>query len=184
MTTYKKITALVGAAVLAVTLAACGGDSNESTDTTVAASAATEEVVIEGQWARTSPAATDMGAAYMTITSPVDDALVAAAVSMDIAMEAQIHEVVPAEMTDTTMAMDDMATDTTMAMGDMAMTMREVDEIALPAGAAVELKPGGYHVMLMGLKAPLEVGTEIKITLTFKNAGDIEVTVPVLEEAP
>ncbi|MFM8870788.1 MAG: copper chaperone PCu(A)C [Actinomycetota bacterium] len=184
MTTNKKITALVGAAVLAVTLAACGGDSNESTDTTVAASAASEEVVVEGQWARTSPAATDMGAAYMTITSPVDDALVAAAVSMDIAMEAQIHEVVPAEMTDTTMAMDDMATDTTMAMGDMAMTMREVDEIALPAGVAVELKPGGYHVMLMGLKTPLEVGTEIKITLTFKNAGDIEVTVPVLEEAP
>jgi copper(I)-binding protein len=38
--------------------------------------------------------------------------------------------------------------------------------------------------MLMGLKAPLEVGTEITITLTFKNAGDVEVTVPVLEEAP
>jgi copper(I)-binding protein len=65
-----------------------------------------------------------------------------------------------------------------------AMKMQEVKEIALPAGEQVSLAPGGYHVMLMKLVAPLKVGTEITVTLTFKNAGEVQVTVPVLDEAP
>ncbi len=45
----------------------------------------------------------------------------------------------------------------------------------LPAGKAVELKPGGYHVMLMDLKAPLEKGSTVPVTLIFKDAKGAEV---------
>ena len=41
------------------------------------------------------------------------------------------------------------------------------------------MKPGGYHIMLMGLDAPLKEGDEIELTLTFEKAGDVKVKVPV-----
>ena len=70
-------------------------------------------------------------------------------------------------------------------MGDSGeMVMQEVDEIALPAGEAVELKPGGYHIMLMKLAAPLKTGTSIVVTLTFKSGATETVTVPVMDDAP
>jgi copper(I)-binding protein len=123
-----------------------------------------------------------MGAAYMTITSPVDDRLLGAAVDPSVADHAEVHEVVMVESTDTTMAMG-MGSDTTMAMGG-EMTMREVDHIDLMAGEPLELAPGGYHIMIIDLVAPLEVGNSVSITLSFETAGDIVVDVPVLDEAP
>ena len=62
--------------------------------------------------------------------------------------------------------------------------MRPIDGLDLPAGTAVVLEPGGYHVMLLDLVAPLELGTEISLTLTFEQAGEQTVSVPVLAEAP
>jgi copper(I)-binding protein len=47
----------------------------------------------------------------------------------------------------------------------------------------LEMKPGGYHIMLMGLKAPLKTGEEIEITLTFEKAGALTLKVPVGEVA-
>jgi copper(I)-binding protein len=166
----------VAAMLLApIGLASCSSDDTAA-DTTVAAKQ--EGITIEKQWARTSPMATDMGAAYMNITSPVDDALLGASVDASVAGMTQIHETVMAEgMSEST----EMGSGTTAAP---AMTMQEVKEIALPAGEQVSLAPGGYHVMLMKLVAPLKVGTEITVTLTFKNAGEVQVTVPVLDEAP
>ncbi len=94
------------------------------------------------------------------------------------------HETVMAEGSGSTMAGMGSGTGSTMAMGDGAMTMKEVEEIELPKGEAVELKPGGYHIMLMELVKPLEKGTEIEITLTFEKAGELKVSVPVLDAAP
>ena len=58
----------------------------------------------------------------------------------------------------------------------------------LPAGKAVELKPGGYHVMLMDLKAPLGADSTVPLTLTFKDAkgveSKLELKVPVSAKAP
>lgn len=171
-----KTAALAALLIAPIGLTACSSD-DAATDTTVAAKQ--EGVTIEKQWARTSPMATDMGAIYMNITSPVDDALTDVAVDATVAGMAQIHETVMAEgsMSDST----EMGSGTTAAP---AMTMQEVEEVALPAGEAVSLAPGGYHIMLMKLAAPLKVGTEISVTLTFKNAGEVQVTVPVLDEAP
>lgn len=165
-TTLKRSTVALFAVISMTGLAACGSD-NSTTDTTVAAedtTPATPKITISGQWARTSPMATDMGAAYMTINSDADDELVSASVDMSIAMMTQVHE---------------------MVMGDDgAMKMQEVEKIDIKAGTPTELKPGGYHVMLMGLKAPLETGSTISVTLTFAKAGEVVVEVPVQEEAP
>lgn len=189
-------TAVAGIVVAALALVGCGsdseGDAASDATTTTEASSTTEaaaELLLEDVWARQSPMGTTAGAIYLNITSPEDDQLVAAAVPTEVAGDTQIHETVMAEegdMSSTTMAEGDMSS-TTMAGGDMGsddmetMTMREVDSIELPAGEMVELKPGGYHVMLLDLVKPLEVGDEIELTLTFEKAGDRTVTAEVRE---
>jgi len=189
---HIKHLAITGLALTTFGLAACGDDDTSSSDTTTATDIQ-GELTITGQWARTSPAATTTGAAYMTITSPIDDVLLGASVDSSIAESVELHEMV--------MASDDMSmnegdmdhssmSDDTMDHSDMdndmsgEMKMQQVMEIALPAGTPVELKPGGYHVMFIGLVNPLQTGDTIELTLTFKNAGEITVSVPVLEEAP
>jgi copper(I)-binding protein len=63
-----------------------------------------------------------------------------------------------------------------MAVIDGSMRMRALDKgIEVPAGGKVEFKPGGYHIMFIGLKAPIAKDTAFKGTLTFEKAGTIEV---------
>ena len=71
-----------------------------------------------------------------------------------------------------------MGSETTMAG---QMTMQPVDRIECLAGDRAELKPGGYHIMLMGLKSPITVGQKVPITLTFKKAGAVKVTATAVE---
>jgi periplasmic copper chaperone A len=66
-----------------------------------------------------------------------------------------------------------------MRMEGDVMRMRQVDGIELPAGKTVELKPGGYHVMFIGLKAPLKVGDSFPMKLKFEKAGEATVSVSV-----
>ena len=196
-TVLRTTGALVAVGALGLFGVACGDDEDTAATTaTPTTDAAAAAPVIEGAWARNSPMMAGNGAAYMTITSPVADKLVGAKADPSIVAEVQIHEVVmvmPDDSmgSDTTMGMDmgsdttmgmDMGSDDTMPSGEM--TMQEVEFIDLPAGTAVELKPGGYHVMLIGLVNPLEIGQTIQITLIFENAGEITIDVPVLEEAP
>jgi periplasmic copper chaperone A len=67
----------------------------------------------------------------------------------------------------------------TMSMQGDVMRMRQVEAIELPAGQTVELKPGGLHVMFIGLKAPLKVGDTFPMTLRFEKAGEVTVQVNV-----
>lgn len=62
--------------------------------------------------------------------------------------------------------------------GDV-MKMSPVEFIEIPAGGEVELKPGSYHVMLIGLKQDLKAGDSIEITLTFEKAGDVTIEAEV-----
>jgi copper(I)-binding protein len=62
--------------------------------------------------------------------------------------------------------------------GDV-MSMSDVTGIEMPAGSTVELKSGGYHIMLMDLKQELKAGSTISITLEFAKAGKITLDVPV-----
>ena len=65
-------------------------------------------------------------------------------------------------------------------MSDGIMKMRPVAAIDVAGGGAVELSPGGLHIMLMGLRAPLEEGGRFLLTLTFETAGRIELAVAVM----
>jgi copper(I)-binding protein len=86
-----------------------------------------------------------------------DDALVGA--SSSAASVVEIHETTMAE--------------------DGTMGMAPVAEVPIPAGGDAVLEPGGYHVMLVGLVAPLEVGHAIEVELEFQSAAPQTVTVPV-----
>jgi len=121
-------------------------------------------VTVESAWARMSPMNAENGAVYMELTSAEDDALVSATVAMDVAMTAEVHE-------------------TTMN-ADGTMGMQEVASIALPAASTVSLAPGGYHIMLMGLKQPLALGDTVTVTLSFESGDDVVVDAEVREEAP
>jgi copper(I)-binding protein len=96
----------------------------------------------------------------MTITGGEEaDALMGVSVDSSVAMMAEVHET----------SMDD----------EGMMAMQEVSAIDIPAEAEVKLEPGGFHVMLMQLAAPLENGDEFTVTLEFENAGEMEVDVTV-----
>ncbi|RJP49594.1 MAG: copper chaperone PCu(A)C [Anaerolineaceae bacterium] len=66
---------------------------------------------------------------------------------------------------------------------DGVMQMLQQESVAVPAGGMLELKPGSYHVMLIGLKQDLNVGDSITLTLHFKNNGELTLTVPVKDAA-
>lgn len=66
-----------------------------------------------------------------------------------------------------------------MSMDGSVARMRQVDAIDVPAGQTVELKPGGLHLMFLGLKAPLKAGTRFPATLKFEKAGEVEVDLVV-----
>jgi len=66
-----------------------------------------------------------------------------------------------------------------MEMSGIVMEMRPITSFDIPAGQPVTLKPGGEHIMLMGLNGPLREGQSFPLTLTFEKAGAREVTVAV-----
>lgn len=150
----RHAAAAVLAIVLVGVLAACSSGSPSTSP-----SAAAGGLRVENAWARPSMGMDRAGAAYLVISNDTatDDALVGA--SSPAATTVEIHETTPD------------------ASGMMAM--HPVDRIPLPAGSRTELKAGGFHIMLIGLKAPLEVGSAIEITLRFEKAAPITVTVPV-----
>lgn len=119
-------------------------------------------VTVDDAWARNNPMSAEMGAAYMLVTSSSDDAIVGVSVDPSVAAMAELHE--------TTIAADGTAS--------MGMVMR----IPLPADETVELRPGGYHVMLMGLAAPLAAGDSITVSLKLESGNTLEVPVPVRED--
>ncbi|MGV6839347.1 MAG: copper chaperone PCu(A)C [Planktomarina sp.] len=67
-----------------------------------------------------------------------------------------------------------------MEVNDGVMVMREMaDGLPIPAGETVVMKPGGYHIMFMDLPGPLVADEMATVTLTFQNAGDVTVTLPI-----
>lgn len=105
--------------------------------------AAQAQVKVDDPWVRATVAPQKATGAFMQLTAARPVKVVAA--SSPVADMVEIHE---------------------MKMDDGVMKMRAVDALPLPAGQAVALKPGGYHVMLMGLKAPIKAGETVALTLT------------------
>ena len=71
-----------------------------------------------------------------------------------------------------------------MSMDGNVMKMREVSAIDVPPGQTVELKPGAWHMMLIGLKVPLKAGDKVPMTLKFAKAGEVKVELKIEEIAP
>ena len=124
-----------------------------------AALAQSGPIQIDHPWARASTGPT--GAVYMTIknTGAADDKLVAAATP--VARQAQLH-----------IDIDD----------NGIMKMRPLKAIEVKANSQATLKPGGMHIMLVGLKRRLKAGESFPLTLTLEHAGKLDVTV-VVEKA-
>jgi copper(I)-binding protein len=136
----------------------------------VACSSGSASIIVSDPWARASSAMASAGAAYMTIenTGSAADALIGA--SSPAATTVEVHE---------TMVMGSPAPG---ASGDGGMMgMQPIARLEIPAGGSVELKPGSYHIMLIGLKQDLKVGDSIEITLKLEKAGEIKVTAAVRE---
>jgi periplasmic copper chaperone A len=121
-----------------------------------AALAQNNQLEVSNAWARATPGKAENGAAYLTIQSPTADRLISA--SSPVAKKAGLH---------------------TMSMEGMVMKMRPLAGLDIPAGQPVTLKPGGDHIMLEGLDAPLREGQSFPLTLTFEKAGTRTVTVAV-----
>ncbi len=122
----------------------------------LAVSTAHAQVTVDKPWVRTTvPQQTTTGA-FMTITSAQGGKLVSA--SSPIAASVQVHE---------------------MTMNGNVMGMRPVPALALPAGKPVELKAGGYHMMLLGLQAPVKFGDVVPIRLVIEDASGKRQTVDV-----
>jgi periplasmic copper chaperone A len=125
----------------------------------LAQGAGNTSITVEQPWARATPTGAKTGAVYMTLDNKSGTADRLTGASSDVADKLQIHE---------------------MNVENGVMQMREVPGgLPIPAGGSVVLKPGSYHVMLIGLKKPLTAGEKIPMTLTFEKAGNISVTVPV-----
>ena len=149
-------------------LAACGSDGG---------AAPVSELTATGAWARTSPPGATNGVVYVQVASPVDDAIVGASVPTDIAGAAELHETMGGGGTSPMPNMPEMAT-------DGQMTMAPIASVEVTPKAPAVFEPGGKHIMLTDLAAPLTAGSTFTITFTMKSGATLPVTVTVADNAP
>jgi hypothetical protein len=116
---------------------------------------------VEAAWARPTVQGQAGGGGFLRIVGgAVDDRLLSARAG--VAKEVELH---------------------TMEMDGNVMRMRAIEAIAVPAGKTVELKPGGQHVMFVGLTQTLKSGAHFPLTLRFEKAGEVQVEMQVMTQA-
>ena len=117
---------------------------------------AADAVSVSKPWVRATVAGQSVAGAYMDITAKSNAALVGAA--SPVAAKAELH---------------------TMTMDGGVMKMRALDKLDLPAGKTVNLKPGGYHVMLIDIKRELKAGERVPLTLTVQDPHGAKTTLKI-----
>jgi periplasmic copper chaperone A len=117
------------------------------------------DVTIEHPWARPTAGDTGLGATYFVLKNAGERPEVLKSASSPDAGTAQIHENIHEP--------------------NGVMKMRAVEGVTIPPGGTVAFEPGGYHVMLIGLKHHLEEGHSIPLKLTFEHAGSVDVEVKI-----
>jgi copper(I)-binding protein len=138
-------------AALALSLAALASFNASAHDYKLGA------IAIGHPWARSTSAGQAIGGGYLKLDNQgAADRLLSA--SATVSDKVELHS----------MAMD----------GDV-MRMRQVDGIDVPTGKPVELKPGSFHIMFVGLKAPLKAGDSFPLVLKFEKAGEVKVDVKI-----
>ena len=117
------------------------------------------DLMITETWTRATPPNAKAGGGFVQIMNTGSDTDRLTAVASDVAKKTEIHE---------------------MAVTDGVMKMRELEAgIEIPAGQTVTLKPGGLHIMFMGLNQSFEAGSVVPVVLTFEKAGDVAVDLAV-----
>lgn len=124
----------------------------------VAGDARQGDIQVTTAWARATPPRPPVGGAYLTVTNTGSQSDVLVGAESDVAKSVELH----AHMKD----------------GEV-MRMAALSSIEVRPGQTVTFAPGGLHVMLIGLKAPLKEGTSFPLTLDFATAGKLTVTVDV-----
>jgi len=110
-------------------------------------------LVIDAPWARATPAGAKVGGGYVKITNTGHEADRLTGGTLQVASEVEVHE---------------------MAMSDDVAKLRRLEKgLEIGPGQTVELKPGSYHLMFMGLRGGLKEGETIKGTLVFEKAGTV-----------
>ena len=117
-------------------------------------------IAVENLWARATASMAKTGGAYMTIRNSGKSADKLIGVASPVSKHVGLHQSL---------------------MEDNIMKMRAVDAIDVPAGGMAMLKPGGYHIMFMGLAKPFKRGDAFPITLTFEKAGEIKLMVKIMK---
>ena len=149
-----RIIGMAAVALLSTTMAFA-----QSQDSHNAMAGMSGDIAIESAWTRATPPNAQVAGGFLAINNrgTADDRLLGG--SSPVAERIEVHE----------MTMD----------GDV-MKMRPLqDGLTVPAGGSVELKPGGYHLMMTGLKQPLKQGETIDVALEFAHAGTVGVTFSV-----
>jgi copper(I)-binding protein len=145
---------------VALVAVACGGDDDDdaSGDSTPAVTDGTKlgDLTISGEWVR--PTTNEVSAAYLVVhNSGAADTLVKA--TTPLTSTVQLHEVI--------------------TEGSSSKMQEKPGGFPVPANGMLELKPGGFHIMMMDLKAPIAMGETVALTLTFEKAGDVTIEAPV-----
>ena len=117
-----------------------------------------EGMLVHKAWVRAVPPTSKMSAAYMILHNNTMDADHLVSAESDVANSVELHNV---------------------RKKDEMMEMYQVKSIGIDAMGRRDLKPGSYHVMLIGLKKPLKAGDEVELTLNFMHAGAIKIKAPV-----
>ena len=151
---FKIVTTV---AVLGLALSACKGGGEASTKTTMEQDGVKAVVEISDPWCRPTPNGAQAGACYLTVESNVANRLTG--VATPLAAESMIHD---------------------MSMDGGVMKMAEMTGgLPLVAKQKVKLEPGGKHIMLVGLTAPLVDGTAVPLTFTFSGTPAMTVQAAV-----
>jgi hypothetical protein len=124
---------------------------------------AADALVVTDPYARAVPPGQPNSAVFMTLTNTLADDHALVDASSPVAEVVELH---------------------THRMDDGMMRMRRVDRIELPGGARVELKPGGLHVMLIGLTRPLVTGDQVALNLILDDGSSRQITAPVRDIMP
>jgi len=113
--------------------------------------------------ARAVPPTADISAAFMTVTNNADSAVAMVSAESSIAETVELH---------------------TNSMVDGKMKMRRIAQIDIAANAKVELKPGGLHVMFIGLKKPLVMGETVDLKINLSDGTSQELQLPIVHIEP
>ncbi|MBV8649363.1 copper chaperone PCu(A)C [Paludibacterium sp.] len=125
----------------------------------LAASIKAGDLTIDGAWARSTASKAANGAVYLNISNGGSEADKLLSVSSNVAGKTQIHQT---------------------SLDNGMMRMRALtDGVAIAPGQPVHFSPGGLHIMLLDLKAPLKLGDHFTLTLTFARAGTVDIPVEV-----